>query len=209
MVLWGDRIVFYGIIAMISDIPLASVGIGGKTLRTKENSFLKRSPIQSSDLTEDQKLSVVTGFELAVVSCKIADNHYVFDTTDSRFLGHGYAFLEHFELIGGEVEVEKVEVKVEVKVSVTQSNVLVTADQFYAIAPQTSLDKLVPLFEPLSIALAKYSINTPLRICHFLAQTCHESDQYNTTEEYASGEEYEGYTEIGNIQDGDGIRFKG
>ena len=40
--------------------------------------------------------------------------------------------------------------------------------------------------------LASFDINTRLRIAHFLAQTCHESDGFSTTEEYASGAAYEG-----------------
>jgi putative chitinase len=179
---------------MINDAIKAAVGIGGKALRATSDSFLKRFPIQSSVLPDTQKLSVEAGFELPILECKISDNHYVFDSTDSRFLGHGYAFLKHFELVGGEVEAEKV---------------LVSKEQFYAIAPHTSLDKLAPLVEPLNIALAKYNINTPLRICHFLAQTCHESDQFNTTEEYASGAAYEWRDDIGNVYAGDGVRFKG
>jgi putative chitinase len=86
---------------------------------------------------------------------------------------------------------------------------LVTAEQFYAIAPQTSLKKLTPLVAPLNVALAKYNITTPLRICHFLAQMYHESDGFNASEEYASGADYEWRDDLGNTQKGDGVRFKG
>ena len=48
-----------------------------------------------------------------------------------------------------------------------------------------------------------------LRIAHFLAQTCHESAGFRTTEELASGDAYEGRESLGNTEPGDGRRFKG
>lgn len=57
--------------------------------------------------------------------------------------------------------------------------------------------------------LARYEINTPLRVAHFLAQIMHESDGFCTTEEYASGSRYEGRRDLGNTQTGDGVRYKG
>lgn len=50
---------------------------------------------------------------------------------------------------------------------------------------------------------------TPLRISHFLAQVAHESDGFCTVVEYASGAAYEGREDLGNVNRGDGIRFKG
>jgi predicted chitinase len=57
--------------------------------------------------------------------------------------------------------------------------------------------------------LDSYDINTRLRIAHFLGQTCEESAGYRTTEEFASGKEYNGRADLGNAQPGDGPRFKG
>jgi hypothetical protein len=93
---------------MINDVLKAAVGIGGKTLRATSDSFLKRFPVQSSALPDDQKLAVKKGFEIKVFTCKIYDKHFMFDSADPRFMGHGFAFVEHFEAIGGALEPEKV-----------------------------------------------------------------------------------------------------
>jgi putative chitinase len=61
----------------------------------------------------------------------------------------------------------------------------------------------------LEATCADYAINAALRASHFLAQACHESDGFCTTQEYASGNAYEGRTDLGNTQPGDGPRFKG
>jgi len=42
-----------------------------------------------------------------------------------------------------------------------------------------------------------------------MAQCAHECDSFNTMTEYGSGEEYEGRTDLGNINPGDGVRYKG
>ena len=54
-----------------------------------------------------------------------------------------------------------------------------------------------------------YEIDTAQEYAHFLAQACHESDHFKTTKEYASGKAYEGRSDLGNVHEGDGVRFKG
>jgi putative chitinase len=63
--------------------------------------------------------------------------------------------------------------------------------------------------EVLRPTLESYDITTPLRIAYFLGQACEESAGFRTTEEFASGQEYEGRKDLGNIQPGDGPRYKG
>lgn len=86
---------------------------------------------------------------------------------------------------------------------------LLTAEQLMKIAPNASKERLKLLTPALNQTFAKYQINTPLRIAHFIAQVAHESDCFNAMEEYASGEDYEWRDDLGNTQPGDGKRFKG
>ncbi|MER9465362.1 peptidoglycan-binding protein [Mesorhizobium sp. M0482] len=84
------------------------------------------------------------------------------------------------------------------------------------IAPNVSGTKgarqnaiIAAVSEILQSTLADYEINTRLRVAHFVAQACHESDGFCTTEEYASGVAYEGRENLGNTHSGDGKRYKG
>lgn len=86
---------------------------------------------------------------------------------------------------------------------------LITQAQLIAIAPYSNRDRLEKLLPHLNTTMHRYDINTPLRKSHFLAQVGHESDGFNTNEEYASGADYEGRRDLGNTQSGDGTRFKG
>lgn len=52
-------------------------------------------------------------------------------------------------------------------------------------------------------------LDTGMRLAHFLAQLAHESDGFLAMEEYASGQAYEGRADLGNVQPGDGKRYKG
>jgi predicted chitinase len=52
-------------------------------------------------------------------------------------------------------------------------------------------------------------INTPKRQAAFIAQIAHESCELKYMQEIASGAAYEGRVDLGNVQKGDGIRFKG
>lgn len=63
--------------------------------------------------------------------------------------------------------------------------------------------------EALAPTLAEYDIASRFRIAHFLGQTCHEAAGFCTTEEFASGDAYEGRADLGNTQTGDGRRYKG
>jgi putative chitinase len=86
---------------------------------------------------------------------------------------------------------------------------MITDAQLRQIAPQTKAANL-SIYAPLLTSLMpKYYINSAKRIQCFLAQLAHESGSFNYTEEIASGEAYEGRKDLGNVNPGDGKRFKG
>ena len=62
---------------------------------------------------------------------------------------------------------------------------------------------------PLNAAMMEFNISTKARQASFLAQVGHESGQLRYVRELASGAAYEGRTDLGNTQPGDGVRYRG
>ena len=92
----------------------------------------------------------------------------------------------------------------------------IDAQTMFEVAPrfsgenaQRQAEIIAAAGEVLQVTLQEYDISNRLRIAHFLGQTCHESAGFRTTEEFASGDAYEGRSDLGNTQPGDGRRFKG
>jgi putative chitinase len=61
----------------------------------------------------------------------------------------------------------------------------------------------------LNTCIFKFNINTISRLRHFISQCSHESGAGKWMKELASGEAYEGRKDLGNTQNGDGVRYKG
>ncbi|NET38953.1 MAG: glycoside hydrolase family 19 protein [Cyanothece sp. SIO1E1] len=91
---------------------------------------------------------------------------------------------------------------------------LITAEQLLQIAGsrryRTRITSMVP---GVNATFARYEINTPLRMAHFLAQVMHESGGFRYLREIwgptATQRRYEGRRDLGNTQTGDGERFLG
>ena len=82
-----------------------------------------------------------------------------------------------------------------------------TPQQIADIMPNAKrLDMMAP---PLIRAMEEARINTPLRQAAFLAQLAHESGELRWMVELSSGKAYEGRKDLGNVQPGDGPRYKG
>ncbi|WP_458317090.1 M15 family metallopeptidase [Mycolicibacterium brisbanense] len=78
-----------------------------------------------------------------------------------------------------------------------------------ARATGLTAERAAQILPTMSDGLKQAECTNPNRIAMFVAQTGHESANFNATEEYASGAAYEGRTDLGNTQPGDGVRFKG
>jgi predicted chitinase len=61
----------------------------------------------------------------------------------------------------------------------------------------------------LNKSLHRFKINTPNRLRHFLSQTAHESGGGKWKKELSDGKYLEGRADIGNLEPGDGPRYKG
>lgn len=61
----------------------------------------------------------------------------------------------------------------------------------------------------LNQCLRQFQITTKPRLRHFLSQTAHESGGGRYKKELASGWDYEGSSDLGNVRKGDGPRYKG
>ena len=88
-----------------------------------------------------------------------------------------------------------------------------TVEALAWIAPNLMKNKIPAapqdVVNAINSAMREAAVNTAARKAAFLAQIIEESDGLNTTSEYASGAEYEGRTDLGNTEPGDGKRFKG
>jgi len=87
---------------------------------------------------------------------------------------------------------------------------MITGDELKKIMPFASVAKINTFVTPLNAAMKEFGISdTPLREAAFIAQIAHESGGFHYVEEIASGAAYEGRKDLGNLEEGDGVRFKG
>lgn len=84
-----------------------------------------------------------------------------------------------------------------------------TKEKLGLVMPRAMPRRIDLYFEPLVAGMTRYGINTPLQIAHFIAQLAHESGSLLYAEELADGNAYNGRTDLGNVEPGDGPRFKG
>lgn len=83
-----------------------------------------------------------------------------------------------------------------------------TPDELRQVMPYSAGQ--VNLFaQPLTDAMTEFAINTSRRRSAFLAQVAQESGELRWLRELSSGVQYEGRSDLGNTQPGDGARFKG
>jgi len=84
----------------------------------------------------------------------------------------------------------------------------ITAANIRAMAPHAA-QRIIQGIVDNQRAIVMGGIDTPLRLCHFMAQLAHESAHFQATREFASGSAYEGRSDLGNTRPGDGPRYRG
>ncbi|HIA18774.1 MAG TPA: hypothetical protein EYN70_05035 [Planctomycetaceae bacterium] len=75
--------------------------------------------------------------------------------------------------------------------------------------PHASEQRIGEVVPALNGTMKEFQVNTIERKAAFLAQLAHESGELRYMEEWASGWAYEGRADLGNVQRGDGPRYKG
>lgn len=89
---------------------------------------------------------------------------------------------------------------------------MITLTQLQKLFPG-SLTQCAAFIGPLNQAMQEYGISTPVRQAAFLAQVGHESMQLKATRELwgptAAQKAYEGRKDLGNVQPGDGSKYRG
>ena len=94
----------------------------------------------------------------------------------------------------------------------TEPALAVTRERLLGLAPSANAAIVAGIAERFDQLAYDHAVTTQLRICHFLAQTAHETDGFRTLEEYGGPAyfvRYEGRRDLGNTQTGDGIRYHG
>lgn len=85
----------------------------------------------------------------------------------------------------------------------------ITKEQLRVIAPTIKEPNLSIYTTEFNDTMDKYQITGLSEMCMFLAQTLHESGACRYVKELADGKAYEGRKDLGNINPGDGVRYKG
>lgn len=85
----------------------------------------------------------------------------------------------------------------------------ITNEFLKEVMPQSTEANRQKYLEWLNYFMAKYAIDSDKQVASFIAQIGHESGQLKYSEEIASGKAYEGRKDLGNTQQGDGVKFKG
>ena len=82
-------------------------------------------------------------------------------------------------------------------------------EKLSVVMPRALPAKINLYYDPLVAGMKKHDITSNLRMAHFIAQIGHETASFLFAEEIADGSAYEGRSDLGNTQSGDGKRFKG
>ena len=168
--------------------------------------YLKKQPIDSSQLGENEKKEVPVGREYKVLKySEEIDGHCLVELDYGA--GIWYLWSDHWHLPWQKSSKDNGRSSVSAPESSQHQGVnLVTRQQAESVYGRKMSDQQ---FNDLNSCLQRFEINTVPRIRHFLSQTAHESGGLRWMEEIASGSAYEGRRDLGNTSPGDGRKYKG
>jgi len=155
-------------------------------ITAKVATTLKKRPVQASELKPGESLAVPAGKVYGIDSFAPAENKH-FKVVLAANSGTFYAFAEHWD---GFVSAKQ----------------LISKQQAESLFGNPIYDNEL---NDLNACLNRYEINTPPRMRHFLSQIAHESGGLQWLKELADGSDYEGRDDLGNVNPGDGPKYKG
>lgn len=165
------------------------------TIVAKADTKLKKKLLDSSQLQPNEIVIVPAGKSYGVESFETVGNGHL-KVTLAANSGTFYVFNDDWEGLSKTV--------VQFAVSAAQS--LITKQQSEAIFGNPIYDQEL---QDLNACLALYEINTPARMQYFLSQIAHESGGLRWLKELADGTAYEERADLGNVNPGDGPKYKG
>lgn len=175
-------------------------------IKATTKTYLKKQPIDSSDLGENEKKEVPVGREYKFLKySEEIDGHCLVELDYGA--GIWYLWSDHWHLPWQKSSKDNGRSSVSAPESIQHQGVnLVTRQQAESVYGRKMSDQQ---FNDLNSCLQRFEINTVPRIRHFLSQTAHESGGLQWMEEIASGSAYEGRRDLGNVSPGDGRKYKG
>lgn len=155
-------------------------------LIAKQDTILKTKPVQSTNLADHYKFLFLAGKEQVINWYTLENGHY---KVELRFTVKGYynwyAYIPHVTL--------------EAPTPITHEQVnRIIGTQLY---PEE--------YEDLLHCLRAFEINSPARLCHFISQCAHESGGMRWLKELSDGWYLENRGDLGNVNPGDGPKYKG
>ncbi|MDJ1174639.1 C39 family peptidase [Roseofilum capinflatum] len=159
-----------------------------KYMKAKANTKLKKLPLEAGQLKPEQIVDVPAGKSYGFEALEAADNGHI-KVTLAANSGTFYVFAKHWDGLSLDPELTLI----------TQEQ----AEQLFGnpIYPEELKD--------LNHCLHVYQINTKDRLFHFLSQIAHESGGLKYLKELGDGSYLEGRDDLGNINPGDGPKYKG
>lgn len=164
-----------------------------QTITAKVETKLKKKPIDSFQLLATELLAVPAGKSYGVDQVEFAENgHSKVILADNS--GTFYAFSEHWDGLSQHPNLNG------------STHQMLTKQQAEAIFGN-------PIYEnelkDLNACLSRYQINTATRMRHFISQIAHESGGLRWMKELDDGSYLEGRDDLGNVNPGDGPKYKG